>query len=58
MYHTVHCNKEKINKNRETVDRAERNVKRLYHFSISISIYFVRKYNNTGNSNDTWTGQL
>jgi len=25
---------------------------------ISISIYFVQKYNNIGNSNDTWTGQL
>ena len=28
------------------------------YISISISIYLVQKYNNTGNSNDTWTGQL
>ena len=25
---------------------------------ISISIYFVQKYNDTGNSNDTWTEQM
>ena len=48
-----HCNKQKINKNRETVDRAERNVIRLDHFSVSISIYFVQKCNNTDNSDDT-----